>query len=171
MHSSQCWLYSTWCSHINEHCCAVGGFWMWVINAHTLTSSQCLILNEASAKHTLPFQLLHAALLSAACQLQCINNFGRDTAECLAAFALRKFCAYCCVFLPRAIWLSHLRLLRQLLSDEGKSCFLYADVLVLTERGRTLSAVTFRKCSFSDSLFHGATAHLHSHTRVLVIQV
>lgn len=64
---------------------------------HSLASSQCLILNEASAKHTWPFQLLHAALLSAACQLQCINNFGWDTTECLAAFALRLYHVYCSV--------------------------------------------------------------------------
>lgn len=54
---------------------------------HSLASSQCLILNEASAKHTWPFQLFYAALLSAACQLQGINNFGRDTTECPDAFA------------------------------------------------------------------------------------
>lgn len=100
---------------------------------HSRTSSQCLILNEASAKHTWPFQLLHAALLSAACQLQCINNFGSDTTESLATFAFRKYSVYCCVSLPRAICLSHLGLLRCLLCDEGRGFFLYADGHVLAE--------------------------------------
>lgn len=126
---------------------------------YSRTSSQCLILNEASAKHTWPFQLLRAALLSAACQLQRINNFGRDTTERLAAFALRKYCVFCCVLLPRAIWLSHFGLVRHLLSDEGKGCSFYAIVRLLTEQSRSLSAV----CESSNSLLHVATAHLPSH--------